>query len=881
MDGMFKMWKPSGATGASSKNAQTRIPAALMYSVLGILFNSNARAGTISVYVAPTLVYMNWIAPCADAGEFPSVGAAFAAYLAEKAVDPIGCSGAYQSPTFVTKSPYVRPPGTINGVPQYYRWDEYSPAFPDKSFGGVIMAVARCPLNSTLKGIQGGDDQILKCKLTIDTRDTDPKECPDGNPIYAPSGLKGQSELDYRSPSGDLSFQRTYRSDNGRFSSVATSPGFAAPGQTTQSSACIPGIYSISEDNGVKLISVTKSTCFPLYPDQYSNALQMTPNGRLVSFQLNGTVAKPVFGSNDVAEQKIESNGSVKWQVKTEDNYFENYDANGLLQSRTSIGGRTTSHIYSDASTPAERAPGPSFLMSQVDTFGRALSFTYGSLGTLTQMVDPNGNTYVYSYDGLNRLVQVQYPDALAMQYQWNELSLTGGADLPKALTGRSEVWTPSPGGASSTIRIGSYGYDATGRAISTEGAGGVNRFAVTDSGPYYVAVTDPLGTVRTRQFTTMNGTPYVTSSSQPSGAGCAAAQRAVQYDANGNVTQQDDFNGSRTCFAYDTTRNLETVRVEGLANTVNCASVTPTAATLPSGSRKFTTAWHPNYRIKTLIAEPNKQTTKIYNGQPDPFNGNQVASCVSAMYGASTVPTLPDGNPIAVLCKRVEQATTDANGSQGLTPTLASGASGNPTQRQWSYTYNQFGQVLTSTDPLGKQTQYSYFQDTSFTGADPSAVGHTMGDLQAVTNAAGHVTQYNSYDKAGNVLSMTSPTGLSSAFSYWPRGWLKAVKQCDDATCDVTSSTGGLLTTYDYWPNGLLKQVTQPDGSTLVYVYDEAHRLVSISDAAGNSVNYTLDNAGNRIGEQVKDASGSLTKSISRSYDALNRLQSVTGALQ
>lgn len=875
------MWKPSGTTGASPINAQTRIPAALIYFVLGILFKPNAQAGTISAYVAPILVYQNWQSPCGPAGDFSSVGTAFAAYLAKKAADPIGCSGAYKSPTYVTKSPYVLPPGTINGAPQYYRWDEYSPAFPDQSFGGVIMAVARCPLNSTLKAIQGGSDQILKCNLTIVTRDTDPKECPDGNPIYAPSGLKVQSELDYRSPSGELNFQRTYRSDNGRFSSVATNPGFAAPGQTTQSSVCVPGIYAVSEYNGVNLTSGTKSACFPFYLDQYANAIRMTPSGQSVSFQLNGSVAKPVFGSNDIAEQKTESDGAVKWQVKTEDNHIEKYDTDGRLQIRTSLDGRTTSHVYSDASTPTERAPGPSFLLSEVDTFGRALSFTYDSSGNMTQMVDPNGNTYVYSYDGLNRLVQVQYPDALAMQYQWNESSLTGGADLPKALTGRSEVWSSSPGGALSTIRIGSYGYDATGRANSTEGAGGVNRFAVTDSGPYYVTVTDPLGTARTRQFTTMNGTPYVTSSSQPSGAGCASAQSAVQYDANGNVTQQDDFNGSRTCFAYDMTRNLETVRVEGLANTVNCASVTPNAAALPLGSRKVTTAWHPNWRIKTLISEPNRQTTKIYNGQPDPFNGNQVANCVSAMYGASTVPTLPDGNPIAVLCKQVEQATTDANGSQGLTPTLASGASGNPTQRQWSYTYNQFGQVLTSTDPLGNQTQYSYFQDTSFSGADPGAVGHSIGDLQSVTNAAGHVTQYTSYDKAGNVLSMTSPTGLSSAYSYWPRGWLKAVKQCDGATCDITSSSGGLLTTYDYWPNGLLKQVTQPDGSTLVYVYDEAHRLVRVSDAAGNSVNYTLDNAGNRIGEQVKDASGNLIKSISRSYDALNRLQSVTGALQ
>ena len=41
----------------------------------------------------------------------------------------------------------------------------------------------------------------------------------------------------------------------------------------------------------------------------------------------------------------------------------------------------------------------------------------------------------------------------------------------------------------------------------------------------------------------------------------------------------------------------------------------------------------------------------------------------------------------------------------------------------------------------------------------------------------------------------------------------------------------------------------------------------------------YSLDNAGNRVGEQVKDVQGNLQRSITRVYDALNRVQQVTGA--
>ena len=46
-----------------------------------------------------------------------------------------------------------------------------------------------------------------------------------------------------------------------------------------------------------------------------------------------------------------------------------------------------------------------------------------------------------------------------------------------------------------------------------------------------------------------------------------------------------------------------------------------------------------------------------------------------------------------------------------------------------------------------------------------------------------------------------------------------------------------------------------------------------------GNSVTYTLDNAGNKTGEQVKDPSGNLQRNITRVYDALNRVQQIAGA--
>jgi RHS repeat-associated protein len=90
---------------------------------------------------------------------------------------------------------------------------------------------------------------------------------------------------------------------------------------------------------------------------------------------------------------------------------------------------------------------------------------------------------------------------------------------------------------------------------------------------------------------------------------------------------------------------------------------------------------------------------------------------------------------------------------------------------------------------------------------------------------------------------------------------------------------------------------VTLPDQSTLFYAYDDAHRLVGMSDQlinaspngngalivkqlnlSGNRILYTLDNMGNRIKEAHYDPAGSLQKQKQRAIDALNRLKQDIG---
>lgn len=204
---------------------------------------------------------------------------------------------------------------------------------------------------------------------------------------------------------------------------------------------------------------------------------------------------------------------------------------------------------------------------------------------------------------------------------------------------------------------------------------------------------------------------------------------------------------------------------------------------------------------------------------------------------------------------------THDPQGNVLTKTELAMNAGSSGMSRTWTYTYNAVGQVLTVTGPrtdIVDKTTYTY---------------DTQGNLSTVTNAAGHLTTLSNYDANGRVGQITDPNGMVTTLTYTPRGWLKQRATNADGVTETT--------VYDYDNVGQMTKVTLPDNSTITYAYDDAHRLTKISDSLGNSINYTLDNMGNRTNETVTDSSGTLTRQVSRVYDALNRLKTVTGAAQ
>lgn len=502
---------------------------------------------------------------------------------------------------------------------------------------------------------------------------------------------------------------------------------------------------------------------------------------------------------------------------------------------------------------------GPTGITVAQDASGRSLTFGYNGEGHLTSVTDPSGSIMQYDYKPRRRdargfaqenstftsLIRVRFQDQQSIEYRTPDWDHMDPATTPWAT--RITGVTDELGQAYKRIV-----YNNDGTVLSSELANGVDRYSVVSGG-----IADPLGNVRRYSF---NGTAgSLEAVYQPAGAGCAASSFNVAYDSNGNVSSRDDFNRNRVCYSIAPGRNVETVRVEGLISGQACSGVTPTGTALPANSRKVSTAWHPDWRLETRIAEPGRITTNVYNGQPDPFAEGAIATCAPANA------LLPNGRPISVLCKRVDQATADSNGASGFGGVPLSGVA----PRVTTWTYNSWGQILTENGPridVNDTTTYTYYTDTDFTGDGASAVGHFMGDLATVTNAAGRATHYTLYNKHGQLVESIDPNGAVTRHTYDLRQRL------------LSTTEAGQTTSYTYDAAGQLKRVTLPDTSWIGYEYDDAHRQVAVYDNRGNRIDYTLNNAGNRINERVKDPSGALKRQLVKSIDALGRVQQTTG---
>ena len=442
-------------------------------------------------------------------------------------------------------------------------------------------------------------------------------------------------------------------------------------------------------------------------------------------------------------------------------------------------------------------------------------------------MTQPDGGVLSYAYDTNGNLVTVTYPDTKTRQYVYDESTLTDNTDLPSALTGDIDE---------SGVRLTSIGYNSQEQATMSTLPGSVDLTNVVYNSNSTTSVTYPTGAQTTLSFVVPNGSVHASTVSAPCGIGCGQPIASATFDSNGYPASTTDFNGNVTATTYDANGLLDVeVDAQGTSN-----------------QRTTTTTWNTTLRVPLTRTMANASNTIVSNTQ--------------WVYNTT-------GQPIA-RCD-IDPTNSAASGySCSNTGTAPAGV------RRSTYTYCTavgagcplVGLMLTATGPrtdLTRTTTYSYYTTSSTTSCGtPGAACYQAGDLHTVTDPSGHVTTIASYDADGRITRLTDANGINTDMTYTPRGWL------------ASRTVGGAQTSFGYTPYGAVSSVTDPDGVTTSYGYAAAHRLVKITDAQGNYAQYTLDAAGDKTAEQTYDATGTVHKSLSRTFNTLGQLTSVVDGL-
>ncbi len=497
-------------------------------------------------------------------------------------------------------------------------------------------------------------------------------------------------------------------------------------------------------------------------------------------------------GTQNTLQSVTDSSGKVTgWQYTVIDTgTVETYDTGGKLQSVRERNGRTTTLSYS-AANQLTTVTGPS---------GRSIAVGYDSANRVASVTAPDGAVTRYGYNTAGMLSSVTRPDGTTRQYVYED------SRFPTALTGIIDE---------NGSRYATYAYDDQSRATTSEHAGGADRYQFQYGDNYQTTVTDPTGKTSVYSFLKQNGALLPTSISAPCGL-CGSTRKSSSYDANNNLVEETDYNGTVTTHAYDSQKR-EIQRVDGAGT---------------ASARTTTTEWHKVWSLPLRIASPTKLETYSYDS-----NGN--------------------------LTRYSETPTADSDGSQGIS-VAATGAA-----RTTNWTYTADGLVATSSGPrtdVASSTTYVY-RTADDTATPPQ---YRKGDLYQMIDPLGRTTTINRYDANGRPLQTTAANGAVTTFTYSNRGWLTSQTITPASEADQT-------TNYSYDAVGQLTKVTLPDGSSVSFSYDAAHRLTGAADSLGNSIAYTLDAMGNRTQEQVKDPSGSLTRQVDRVFDTMNRPLQVT----
>lgn len=633
------------------------------------------------------------------------------------------------------------------------------------------------------------------------------------------------------------------------------------------------------------------------------------------------------------------------------------------ITSVTDPAGRQVTFAYND---------GNGNLTDVTDVNGGVTNVTYDSNHLLLSKTDARGIMVTNAYDSSARVTsQTLYATGLNRTTTWSysgdPSSAAGGATTVTDPNGNvavqlyqyGELTWLTKGYGTSAAATWKYAYDpATLGTTSITDPNGHVTTKTYDSRGNLLTVTDPLSRKTINTYDALND---LSSTTDPLGL-----MTVMMYDGRGNLqcTIRNAQTG-QTC-ASPTVARVSRVLVQRrgahilfhwrLATSAGVAGFNLFAGTHRLNPHIIRAHSSPNYRYRALwagsgpfglhilFADGHQSSVPLGGAVSAPLMGRHfrplvqaAAAPVSASSAATTYHYSDAAHPGDVTSMtdpkgRTWASTYDSYGDRisttdplgdvstatyntiGWLLSQTSPMGNTPPHAPAAYTttfdHNPFGQVTTTTDPLGHQTLRQYDAD---------------GNLVQLTDAKGNVTRY-AYDLANEQTAVTRPDGTTLKTDYNPDGSVadqvdgagQATRYAYDSLGRATAVTDPLnrTTNSTYDGAGNLLTVTDPQGQTTTYAYDAANQRTAVTYSDGTTPNVTTiqydadgqrismtdgtgpsswtydqlnrltastDGAGNTVGYQY-DLNSNLTgltypggQTVRRGYDSANRLQQVT----
>ncbi|MEU2223331.1 DUF6531 domain-containing protein [Streptomyces sp. NPDC018347] len=495
------------------------------------------------------------------------------------------------------------------------------------------------------------------------------------------------------------------------------------------------------------------------------------------AYDTAGNLTEVINSSGEPLRFAYDTDGRVtRWTDRNGTWFSYVYDDRGRVTRTEGVDGilsgtltyddtaRTTTYTDSQGHTSVHRYNAEGQVVEETDPLGHVTRTEWDEYGAQPLSVtDPLGHTTRYTYDDVGNLTELTLPDGSSARAAYNAIGLP------------TEVI--EPGGA-----VWRHGYDERGNLLTmVDPLGAETRYTHDDAGRP-TAITDALGHTRT-----------------------------VTYDAAGLPVSLTDALGHTTTVRRDTFGRITKV-TDPLGNSVRMGWTTegkPSWREQPDGARE---SW-------TWDAEGNLLAHTDAAGNTTHHTATH--------FDVPATQTEPDGS-------RYEFSYDSELRLTAVT---------NPQGRTWTYTYDDAGRLVAETDFNGHALTYTH---------------DAAGRLASRTNGAGDTVRFTR-DAVGRVVEQRADEEDVTTFSYGPDGGLAQAANGDavvvlarDALGRVVSETvNGRTTTHGYDALGRRTRRTTPSGLTSAWTYDAAGRPLALR-SPGGTLDFVHDAAGRETARHI-----------------------------